>query len=239
MRNRILFPGAAALVALIFSAIPQRVNAQIGGGVVVCTNCASDITAGAQLAKETTTALQAAQMVTMMTREAMALAKNPSPNMLADLGMVSSLVGQSGGIVGDAAQMNAAFRGTYSPYDPTVGASFANTYNKWSTTALRTINGSIAAGGYQSQMLQNEQAWISLMQALSGTPMGADASLQLNNSIGTGQIQQLEALRQMTATNAAAQGAFMANQINTQQVQQNAQRAAFAPLNWTADGRQW
>lgn len=190
--------------------------------------------------KEAQTALNAIQMAQMMAREGQMLVQHPSTNMMADLGMLSTLMVQSQGLAGDMAAMDAKFRqmyGTYNGPDPTV--SYALKYNNWATTTLKTINGSLNAAGYQGGMLQNEQLWTAKIQAMNAMPLGRDQSLQLGNTIATEEVAQLQALRQLMIADMQSKAAFTAQQVNTQQSQQTAAQAGFAYGNWAADRRTW
>ena len=218
----------------VLLAFPVRSGkAQIlGGGVVVCTNCADEVTTIAmkaqqvlQYLKEVQIALNALQIVQMMIREGQNQATHPSTNIAADLGTLSTILVQSQGLAGDMAQMDAIFRNVYAPYSISPVVSFAAAYNQWATTTLNTIHGTANVAGMQGSMLMNEQAFLAQVQAMNQTDMGQDQLIQLGNAIGTEEIAQLQKLRQLMIADMSSKSAFLAQQVNTQQAQQAAQQS--------------
>jgi P-type conjugative transfer protein TrbJ len=240
MNRRALFMPLLPLLV----AIPAR--AQLGGGVFECPSCASETTSLAtyarqalQLAQEAQTATQAIQMAQMMVREGVNLAQHPTTNIAADLGMLQSVLMQSTQLAGSMAQMNAAFNATYHAYDPAGVNNFAQAYNNWAANTLKTLNGAVNAAGYQGQMLQNEAAWTQAINLLNQTPQGRDQALQLGNTIGTQQVGQLQALRQLMLTDMSAKSAFMANQVTVQAAGQTAVSNTFGYATPVASGKVW
>lgn len=189
--------------------------------------------------KEAQTALNAIQMAQMMAREGQVLVQHPSTNIMADLSMLSSILVQSQGLAGSMAQMDAMFRNTYSPFSPNPMVDWAASYNRWATTTLKTISGSLNAAGYQGGMLQNERLWMTQVQTMNQTPLGRDQSLQLGNTIATEEVAQLQALRQLMIADMQSKAAFTAQQVNAQQAQQVAQQSGFTYVQPAADSRVW
>lgn len=217
------------------------------GGVVVCTNCSEEgstlamkATQAMQYLKEAQTAMRAIEMAQMMTREGMALAKHPSTNIAADLGMLSTILVQSQGLAGTMAQMDTQFRQMYGIYNgPDAAVSFGIKYDQWATNTLKTISGALNAAGYQGNLLQNEQTWMSQIQSMNTTPLGRDESLQLGNTIAIEEVSQLEKLRQLMIADMQSKAAVTAQQVTTEQVEQRAAQDGFAHANWAADPRIW
>lgn len=234
-------------IAFGVAALCAPLRAQFGPGVFICTNCADEPTSLAQKAtqamqylKEAQTALQAINMAQMMAHEGVMLATHPSTNIMADLGMLSSILVQSQGLAGSMAQMDAQFRTTYAPFSPSSPIlDWTSAYNNWASTTLKTINGSLNAAGYQGGMLQNEQMWMTRIQAMNQMPLGRDQSLQLGNTIATEEVAQLQALRQLMIADMQSKAAFSAQQVNTQQAQQMAQQSGFTYVQPVADPRVW
>lgn len=241
---RRLYVFTAFVVLLAFPA--QEARAQFGGGVFVCANCSDEGTTlimkaqqVMQYLQEVQTALSAIQMAAMMVKEGQYLAQHPHTNVLADLSMLSSILVQAQGVAGSMAQMDAQFRGTYAPYNPSGAGSYAAAYNNWATTTLNTLHGVVNAAGMNGNMLQNEQMWTMQMQALNQTPMGRNQALQLGNTIALEEIAQLQRLRQLMAADMTSKAVFSAQMLNTQLQQQSAQTNTFKDANWTADQRKW
>lgn len=233
---------------VVLLGLPSRnASAQLlGGGVVVCTNCADEPTSLAQRAtqllqyiKEAETALNAIAIAQQMVREGMNLAQHPSTNIAADLGTLSTILIQSQGLAGDLAQMDATFRTIYTPYSPSPVVTWADAYSAWATTTLNTIHGTANAAGMQSSMLMNEQLFMAQVQSMNQTDMGQDQLIQLGNTIGVEEVSQLEKLRQLMIADMGSKAAFLAQQVNTQQNQQAAQTDEFTHTTWIGDGKAW
>jgi len=233
-------PWLAIALSVALTGIPVRqARAQfLGLGATEITQLLNHAQMVMTYVKEAQTALNAIQMAQMMVREGQLLVQHPSTNIMADLGMLSTIMVQSQGLAGDMAQMDARFRQTYGTYngpDPTI--SYALKYNDWANTTLKTVNGALNAAGYQGGMLQNGQLWMAQIQAMNRMPLGRDQSLQLGNTIATEEVAQLQALRQLMIADMQSKAAFTAQQVNTQQSQQAAAQAGFAHASWTADQR--
>jgi type IV secretion system protein TrbJ len=247
MHKRI--PLAVGLAIAVVIVPPRQAKAQFGPGVFVCTNCSDEGTTlvmkaqqAMQYLKEAQTALRAIQMATMMAREGEMLVRHPSTNIMADLAMLSTIMVQSQGLAGTMAQLDTQFRQTYGNtgyVGPDGITTYASKYNNWASTTLKTINGSLNSAGYQSGMLQNEQMWMAQIQAMNQMPLGRDQSLQLGNTIATEEVAQLQSLRQLMIADMESRAAFSAQQVNTQQTQQNAQQSGFTYVQPVTDSRVW
>jgi type IV secretion system protein TrbJ len=239
------------IVLLTFGGLllsPKAGDAQlIGGGVVICSNCADEATSlsartqqALQYIQEAQTALKAVQMAAMMVTEGQQLLTHPSTNIVADINMMSSLLFQSKGLAGNLAQLDSQFNITFgNPYSANQVTTYASQYNAWATTALRSLNGLVSVSGYQGQMLQNENTWMSQIQAMNQSTMGRDQSIQLGNAIATQEVSQLQALRQLMIADMQSKAAFIAGAVNQQQSTQVAQQTGLSYSPASADQRSW
>jgi type IV secretion system protein TrbJ len=237
-----------AALGCVLLAMPRKAEAQlgIGGNVTYCTNCTNEATSLAanatqaiQLLREATTALQTIQMAQLMVTEAVRLAQHPSTNIVADLSNLSAILVQSQGLAGNMAKMSTMFTSTYSPYSPNPVINYAQQYNNWANTTLKTLNGSLMSAGYQGQMLQNESTWMAQIQLMNQTSMGRDQSLQLGNTIAQQEVSQMQALRQLMMADMQSKAAFMAGQVNQQQGTQLSAQSGFGYATPVSDGKAW
>jgi len=135
--------------------------------------------------------------------------------------------------------MDTTFRTQFGSYSPSPMVNFASQYTKWSTGALSAIRGAANSAGFQGNMLQNEQQWMSQVQMMNQQPNGQDQSIQLGNSIGLETVAQLQKLRMLMIQNIGSNAAFTTGQLNMQQTQQTAQGSAFTFVPIQADMRAW
>lgn len=120
--------------------------------------------------------------------------------------------------------MDATFRNTY-PGFKTPGVPFWTQYQKWSTTTMDTIEGSLRANGVSWQQLQNEQLMQSYLQRQSESAVGQTQAIQVGVQAGIEEIGQLRKLRALMLTDMQSKQAYQAYQVQKdmriQQVNQN------------------
>jgi P-type conjugative transfer protein TrbJ len=192
-----------------------------------------------QYVQEAATALSTYQHLQLMIREVQQLVTHPSTNIAMDLATFSSVLAQSQAIAMNVAQMDATFQNNFAPYSPTPLMNYAVQYNQWANTALRSIHASANAAGYQGNMLQNEQGWMSQVNLMNQAPNGMDQSLQINNSIGLETVAQLQKLRMLMISDIGQQAVMSTTMLNTQQAALLSQQNALTDTGTTADQRGW
>ncbi len=101
--------------------------------------------------------------------------------------------------------------------------NYAAQYNTWATGALKAIDGSAMAAGYQGNMIGNEMTFMNQMQHLISQPNGMDQSIQIGNAVSLETVAQLQKLRMLMIQDIGSRSAFTTTQINAQQTAQNAQ----------------
>ena len=207
-----------------------------------CINCASEPTAIAQKAQQVLQYIRQArqleqqiQQVQIMIQEGRSLAHAPSTNIIGDLNSLSAIMMNSRGLAGSMAQMDATFHQVYAPYGAGSGTNYAAAYNRWATTALKTLSGTLGTAGYQGSMLQNEQSWMRQVQVMNQMSMGRDQSLQLHNTIATQEVAQLQALRALMLADIQAKSAYTAARINQDQAAEQAATNALTHTDRAAD----
>ncbi len=240
--SRISYLGALAVLPAALLMMPlQEAKAQfvVSDPGTEANTMLSHVTQLLQYIKDVQTALSTIQQATMMAREVQQLVTHPSTNIAADLAMFSNVLAGSQGLALNLAQMDTTFRTQFGSYSPSPMVNFASQYTKWSTGALSAIRGAANSAGFQGNMLQNEQQWMSQVQMMNQQPNGQDQSIQLGNSIGLETVAQLQKLRMLMIQNIGSNAAFTTGQLNMQQTQQTAQGSAFTFVPIQADMRAW
>jgi P-type conjugative transfer protein TrbJ len=192
-----------------------------------------------QYLQEAQTALSTYEHLQLMIREVQQLATHPSTNIAADLATFSGVLASSQAIALNLAQMDATFQNNFAPYSPTPFVNYATQYNQWATTALNSIHAAANSAGYQGNMLQNEQTWMSQVNLMNQAPNGMDQSLQINNSIGLETVAQLQKLRMLMISDIGQQAVVSTTMLNTQQAAVLSQQTALTNMGSTADQRGW
>ena len=192
-----------------------------------------------QYIQEAQTALNTFQHLMVMEREVQQLVTHPSTNIMADLSMVSGIISSSQGLAMNLAQLSTQFNNQFSPYSYNPVVNYAAQYNTWATGALKAINGSAMAAGYQGNMIGNEMTFMNQMQNLISQPNGMDQSIQIGNAVSLETVAQLQKLRMLMIQDIGSRSAFTTTQINAQQTAQNAQSGAFTFVPFSVDTRGW
>jgi P-type conjugative transfer protein TrbJ len=241
MRNLSRFGALLAAPVLLLFATTREANAQwvVSDPPVEAETFAMHMEQLLQYVKEAQTALSTYQHLQLMIREVQQIATHPSTNIALDLATFSSVLAQSQGIALNLAQMDAAFQNNFAPYSPTPLTNYATQYNQWATTALNSIHAAANSAGYQGNMLQNEQAWMSQVNLMNQAPNGMDQSLQINNSIGLEMVAQLEKLRMLMISDIGQQAVVSTTMLNAQQAAVLSQQNALTNTGSTADQRGW
>jgi P-type conjugative transfer protein TrbJ len=240
--SRISYLGALAVLPAALLMMPlQEAKAQfvVSDPGTETNTMLTHVTQLLQYIKDVQMALSTLQQATMMAREVQQLVTHPSTNIAADLAMFSNVLSQSQGLALNLAQMDVTFRNQFAPFSPSPLVNYAAQYNTWATTALGAVRGAANSAGYQGNMLQNEQQWMSQVNMMNQQPNGMDQSIQLTNSIGLETVAQLQKMRMLMIQNIGSNAAFTTTQLNMQQTGQQAQANAFTFVPIQADQRGW
>ncbi len=240
--SRISYLGSLAVLPAALLMMPlQEAKAQfvVSDPGTETNTMLTHVTQLLQYIKDVQMALSTLQQATMMAREVQQLVTHPSTNIAADLAMFSNVLSQSQGLALNLAQMDVTFRNQFAPFSPSPLVNYAAQYNTWATTALGAVRGAANSAGYQGNMLQNEQQWMSQVNMMNQQQNGMDQSIQLTNSIGLETVAQLQKMRMLMIQNIGSNAAFTTTQLNMQQTGQQAQANAFTFVPIQADQRGW
>jgi P-type conjugative transfer protein TrbJ len=241
MRKLSRFATGLAGFVLLVLATTREANAQwvVSDPPVEAETFAMHMQQLLQYVQEAQTALSTYQHLQLMIREVQQLATHPSTNIAMDLATFSSVLAQSQAIALNVAQMDATFQNNFAPYSPQPLVNYAAQYNQWATTALKSIHAAADSAGYQGNMLQNEQAWMSQVNLMNQSPQGMDQSLEINNSIGLETVAQLQKLRMLMISDIGQQAVVSTTMLNAQQAAVLSQQNALTNTGSTADQRGW
>lgn len=223
---------ASALAVLAPAILPSPAAArQFGSGVVVCTNCASEVTAAMQQAQQVLqVAKMAEQYITQlqqyatqiqqyqnMLQNTKLLSGNEFGNLVQDIQRVRGVINQGKTLAYTASNLDDQFKDRFkslkdyrnllSPDDMTAR------YQQWSDETNDTALTTLKALGAESENLDDEAELMAKLQERASTADGQMEAIQVGNELSVaavGQMQKLRSLQmlqiQMMAKDIAARG---------------------------------
>lgn len=100
--------------------------------------------------------------------------------------------------------------------------NYQQSYQQWNQSTSDTLQNSLQAIGVNMQSIQQEDALLKQLQSQSQTAQGRLQVIQVTNEIANENIRQLQTLKQLIATQANAQTAYMAHELSQRSYQQKA-----------------
>ncbi|MCU1329721.1 MAG: Conjugative transfer protein TrbJ [Bryobacterales bacterium] len=155
-----------------------------------------------------------------------------------DLLNVAQITALGQGLSYSMADIDRQFRQSYPGFTPSAGPFFQQ-YQKWSQTALDTIQGSLRGSGLSYQTLKNEQQYTAYLQAQSSTSAGQMQAIQVGHQISIQNVNAMNHLRQLMLTDMQSKQAFQAYQLQKDMSQQQFEQKFFAPSKAGRDGIGW
>jgi len=107
---------------------------------------------------------------------------------------------------------------------------FQTQYKKLSTSTRDTVNGALKSLGLQAKDLENDEATMKQLQALSSSAVGQKAAIQAANEIALHQTHTLKKLQQTIMTQANMQGEYIAKQNEEKTLKKAATDAYTKPI---------
>jgi P-type conjugative transfer protein TrbJ len=197
-----------ATVALASVLIPATGWAQIGGGVFVCANCATEPT---QLSVKVMHDLEYAKQLLQYAIQVQHLAdaiKNTAhggpatlTNIANDLNQLAGVVQGGRALAYSLGNQDVAFRQTYpgyQPWTPGVVPTYASKYAIWAETSLATTQGILRGAGIQGKLLATEQGVLGIIRAISASNvLNRNDAINMSGQLAAEQVGQLQKLREL------------------------------------------
>jgi P-type conjugative transfer protein TrbJ len=216
------------LAMMAGSFLVNPASTQVGGGLVFCTNCATEPTqVSVKLMHDLEYAKQLLQYAIQVQQLADAL-KNTvhgSPASLtsvaADLGMLAAVVQGGRALAWSLANDDVVFRETYPGYPalaavgppPPVG-SYANRYAIWAQTSLDTTQGILRGAGFHGKLLATEQGLLAILRGLTASNLlNRNDAINLTGQLASEQVAQLQKLRELQLEDMTSKAAFQGYQV--------------------------
>lgn len=226
-----------------------NLNAQFGGGVFVCANCASEPTAvSLKIMHDLEYAKQILQYATQVQQLADAI-KNTThggsaalTNAAGDLAQLANVVKGGQALAYSLGGQDLIFRGTFPGYQPISGAvrnagTYQNKYAQWAQTSLATTEGILRGVGLQGKLLATEQGVLSVLKLLSSSNLlNRNDAINLTSQIAAEQVGQLQKLRELQLEDMTSKAAYQGYVIQRQAASEAATQHFFNYTPEVSDG---
>ena len=210
------------------SLLVNSTSAQVGGGIVFCTNCATEPTqVSVKLMHDLEYAKQLLQYAIQVQQIADAL-KNTAhggpaslTSIAADLGMLAAVVQGGRALAWSLANDDVVFRETYPGYPslaavgpPPPAGTYANRYAIWAQTSLDTTQGILRGAGFQGKLLATEQGVLGILRGLSAANLlNRNDAINLTGQLAAEQVAQLQKLRELQLEDMTSKAAYQGYQV--------------------------
>jgi P-type conjugative transfer protein TrbJ len=221
------------------SVIALSIAAVVGGGTIytppaqafACTNCASEFTQMLNNFQLLTSNLtQAQQLVTLfdqysdMVKQGTGLSDSVFNSLTDDLQSLVSLYQSGSSLSHRMADIDERFRDEFKGYEnylTSIGQgniNMSDRYRKWAEYGFDNARLAMHSAEMQTSILSSEDAMLNQLVQRSATAQGRLQAIQAGNEIAAQQVQQMQKLREMMATQITLQGNWLAQQTERQAV---------------------
>ena len=216
------------LAMMAGSLLVNPVSAQVGGGIVFCTNCATEPTqVSVKLMHDLEYAKQLLQYAIQVQQLADALQNtvHGGPASLtsveADLGMLAAVVQGGRALAWSLADDDVVFRETYPGYPalaavgpPPPAGTYANRYAIWAQTSLDTTQGILRGAGFQGKLLATEQGVLAILRGFTASNLlNRNDAINLTGQLAAEQVAQLQKLRELQLEDMTSKAAYQGYQV--------------------------
>jgi P-type conjugative transfer protein TrbJ len=224
----------AAVVAPVALALPGRVLA-----ASACVNCATEwtqimnnvqliaayIRQGQQYAQQILQYVQQLRDSAELFRNGRAFLTHIFGPIQRELQQLASVVQQGRGLAYSMANLDEQFRNTFEGYRSP--RNYGVDYQRWSSTTLDTIQGTLRAVGLHSSQLQSEQSIISALRSMATNADGRMQAANTANMIAAESVSQLQKLRALMLADLQSKEAYQAYVVQTDSAEKAAAEKFF------------
>ncbi|HBY5614318.1 TPA: P-type conjugative transfer protein TrbJ [Klebsiella pneumoniae] len=193
---------------------------------IYCSNCSTFYQQMFEYAEAVNTALNTAEQLSTqiqqyqnMVTQGTGLPDSMFGSIAADLKSVVNIYNRSQALGRQIQNMDAQFNTAFPGFDSYLNQA-ANSaevpardrYQKWSEQGRDNVRTALEAANLNTSTFESEDAQLDRMVARSQSAMGRMQAIQAGNEIASQNVQQLQKLRDLLATQINMQGNFMAQQ---------------------------
>lgn len=213
---------AAALMAVVGAGTFFTPNQEAKAVTFYCANCSTFYQQMFEYAEQVNTALNTAdqlrtqmQQYDNMIKQGMQLPDRVFNQISADLERVTGVYKDAQSLGRNLSNLDTKFKeqfGNYDSYLKANGQPTGNVYKKWSEQSLSNAKTAMKAVGVNTSSFASEDAMLSQIVNRSQNATGRMQAIQAGNEIAAQNVQQLQKLRDLTATQIQLQSNYMAQQ---------------------------
>jgi P-type conjugative transfer protein TrbJ len=201
---------------------------------IFCANCSTFLQQMFQYAEEINTAVNTAEQLSTqikqyedMVQQGMSLPSSMFNNITGDLQKVADVYNNAQSLGRDITNFDSKFNEQFKGYDDylknlTNGASstasIAEKYQDWSKQGLDNARTAMEAAGTNVSTMTDENAMLAQLVSRSQSASGRQQAIQAGNEIAAQNVQQLQKLRDLVATQITMQGNYLAQQQERQSI---------------------
>lgn len=243
--NRVVVVAAAAISMMA----GRTADAQFGGGVFVCANCASEPTAvSIQMMHNLEYAKQILQYAIQVQQLADAIRNTAHggpaslTSIATDLNQLANVVQGGRALAYSLGGQDVVFRQTFPGYQPAFGAgpgagTYQSKYSIWAQTSLATTQGILRGVGVQGRLLATEQGVLSVLRTLTASNLlDRNDALNLTGQLAAEQIGQLQKLRELQLEDMTNKAAYQGYVIQREAASESATQQFFTSGAVSGDG---
>lgn len=218
--------GAAFSVSLTAALIPVAAfyAPEAKAFTVYCTNCSTTMQQALQYAKDVETALNTAQQLQTqmrqyddMIKQGIALPESLYQSITGDLRRVADVYTNTKTLGRDISDLDKRFREQFKDYDTYLksagefdGGNISERQRKWSEQGFDNATSAMRAAGINVGAFEQEDRALNRVVQQSQNATGRLQAIQAGNEIAAQNVQQLQKLRDLTATQITLQSNYLA-----------------------------
>ncbi|HDV4147664.1 P-type conjugative transfer protein TrbJ [Pseudomonas aeruginosa] len=198
---------------------------------IYCSNCSTVWNQMMEYAKAVETSINTAkqlqQQINMyqdMVKQGLSLPNSMFQSFQNDLARLQGIYNDSRALAHSMSNLDSQFRDQFKGYDSylkSIGQGTNNMpdrYQNWAQSSFDNARTAMESVGMNTSMFASEDAIITTLVQRSQSAQGRLQAIQAGNEIAAQQVQQLQKLREMIATNVTLQSNYIAQQTERQGV---------------------
>ncbi|HBT2921243.1 TPA: P-type conjugative transfer protein TrbJ [Klebsiella pneumoniae] len=198
---------------------------------IYCSNCSTFYQQMYEYAEAVNTQLNTAQQLQTqiqqydnMIKQGMSLPSRMFNTITGDLQRVASVYNSAQSLGRNISNLDEQFRQQFKGYDSYLNSigqgqnNMPQRYRDWAQSGFDNARTAMQAAGVNTSTFEDENAMLDQLVSRSQSAVGRQQAIQAGNEIAAQNVQQLQKLRDLVATQITLQGNYMAKQTEQEAV---------------------